>query len=133
MTDLHVAASIGFGVVGVLIGVMARRVWRAEMKMRERTQQVKFRRDREDDLCRQSVARLCELLDAELVKCPTPNVGLSALRTTQKMLEDVYWKWLAVEAEYFNIAYDDTVKVVGIHNGMFRYELPATMQKYKRK
>ena len=132
MTGLHIAVSIGFGLIGVAIVYTVRRLWTAEDDMRRKRRQIQSRIDGENEKRAVAIEDLEQRLD-NCLKNFASNEGLLALVEATRAVETTYYAWLSQQANLFYVVWEDVARISGTSNGSFKYELPENIRKFKRK
>lgn len=133
MTGLQFAVSVGFGLVGLCIYFAARKLLGVEKKMKQERRWELERKAAEDVKREEAVKDLEVRISVALTVGPPPSNGFAALVQTQKDLEVVYYKWLSEQNNLFYATCEDRIEVTGISNGSFKYTLPESIRKFKRK
>ena len=134
MTGLHLAVSVGFGLVGVAFYFGGRMLFRTEKRMKKEREKAMEHNAIVDTKRVAAVLDLEDRIKVALTVGPEPSSGFAALVTMQKDLEKVFYKWLSEQKEgLFYVLSEDMIRVSGISNGAFKYELPESIRKFKRK
>lgn len=133
MTGLQFAVSVGFGLVGLSIYFCGRHLLNVEKKMKKERQWTQERKAAEDAKREEAVKDLEVRIDVALAVGVPASSGFVALVQTQKDLEAVYYKWLSEQHNLFYATCEDRILVTGISNGSFKYTLPESIRKFKRK
>jgi hypothetical protein len=133
MTDLHLAVSLTFAVVGVIAYYLVLYAIRQGKQDRDKQRQVKSRIDALNAKRVAAIARLEDLLSKKLSEGPPSTDGFAALVVAQKTAESVFYGWLNETGGLFFVDWQDKVQIVAITNGEFIYELPEALRRYSKR
>lgn len=133
MTDLHLAVSLTFAVVGVTAYYLILYAIKQGKKDRDKQRQVKSRIDALNAKRVAAITQLEELLSKKLSEGPPSTDGFAALVVAQKTAESVFYGWLNDSDGLFFVDWQDKVEIVAITNGEFIYELPESLRRYSKR
>lgn len=134
MTGLHFAVSVGFGLVGLAIFYCGNKIANVEKKMKKERERTAAYNAKVNVKRVEAVADLEVRISVALVSGPPASNGFAALVSVQKTLEGVFYNWLSEQQNgLFDVLCEDMIRVSGISNGSFKYELPESIRKFKRK
>lgn len=132
MNRLHLAG-IAVAVVTTLLitGLSVLRVYIKDKDQRAQRQQVDARTTRDKAEKIRLVAELDLRLNTILIDISQRYQGLEALKLARRKVEVVYYEWLNENSGLF-YAGDEVVRISGVRNGFFNYELPSSLKQYRK-
>lgn len=132
MNALLIAASMGSAVAAGVTGYIAYRVHDKNKEVRQKQAQIKRRLDAAERKRVQAVDELRKLLHARLADLAFSTGGSGATIVAQKIAEEVFYDWLNHNFGLFYCAVGDShIRITGMRNGFFQYELPEQLNQYK--
>lgn len=132
MSALLIAVSMGSAAAAGFTGYVGYRFRGRDKSLRQKRAQMQKRFDGQERKRKQAVAELNKLLNARLSDLAFSNGGTGATIAAQHLAEEVFYEWLNHNFGLFNCAMADShIRITGVRNGFFKYELPDQLKQYK--
>lgn len=132
MNRLQLAVSVAPAIVLIVFGFKkAKHMYREFQDQRIKQHQIATRVNRDNDKKVAAVQSLETRLKSALLDVNNHLIGYPALRAASIKVESVYHEWLC---EYYGLFLptDASVRISGIHNGFFQYELPSELKQFTK-
>uniref|UniRef100_A0AAU7PFG2 Uncharacterized protein n=1 Tax=Burkholderia phage vB_BgluM-SURPRISE13 TaxID=3159457 RepID=A0AAU7PFG2_9VIRU len=132
MNALLIAVSMGSAAAAGITGYVVYRMRNKNKNARQKRAQIQRRLDGMERKRKLAVAELNKLLGAKLSDLAYSNGGTGALHAAQQIAEEVFYDWLNHNFGLFYCAMADShIRITGVRNGFFQYELPDQLKQYK--
>lgn len=132
MSALLIAVSMGGAAAAGITGFVGYRLRQKNKNFRYRQSQIQSRIDKTEQKKAQAVRELQLALRGKLSELAFRNGGQGAEYVAQRVAEDVFYEWLNHNFGLFHCAMADShIRITGVKNGHFQYELPEQLKQYK--